>query len=71
MAELADPIRRNEVLELPEEWRVVHLADVAELASGGTPSKQRADYWSGAIPWASPKDLKQPRLYLFSASGSS
>jgi type I restriction enzyme S subunit len=25
--------------------------------TGGTPSKSRAEYWEGAIPWASPKDF--------------
>lgn len=27
--------------------------------SGGTPSKQRQDYWNGNIPWISPKDMNQ------------
>lgn len=38
------------------------VADCCTLLSGGTPSKARADYWSGRIPWASAKDLKSPRL---------
>jgi type I restriction enzyme S subunit len=38
------------------------LTTVADLYSGGTPSKARSDYWEGDIPWASPKDMKRPRL---------
>ncbi len=35
---------------------------LAKLVSGGTPSKKRSDWWQGPIPWASPKDMKRPRL---------
>ena len=43
-------------------WPVCRLADVADIVSGGTPSKARSDWWRGTLPWASPKDLKRPRL---------
>lgn len=48
---------------LPHDWRITRLGEIAELASGGTPSKSRPEFWKGTIPWASPKDLKRPRLY--------
>lgn len=32
--------------------------DQLEIRGGGTPSKQRAEYWEGDIPWVSPKDMK-------------
>ena len=34
------------------------LPEVATSASGGTPSKSKAEYWGGDLPWASGKDLK-------------
>lgn len=34
------------------------LEDVVRFAGGGTPSKRRAEFWSGNIPWVSPKDMK-------------
>ena len=49
--------------QLPADWQLVRLGDVASLASGGTPSKTRPEFWDGSIPWASPKDLKQPFLF--------
>ncbi len=55
-------LKETEVGAIPEHWEVVRLAEVTQLYSGGTPSKQRPDFWNGAIPWASPKDLKKPRL---------
>jgi type I restriction enzyme S subunit len=52
----------TEIGRMPAHWSVVALGSVATLASGGTPSKQRADWWSGPVPWASPKDIKTSRL---------
>lgn len=34
------------------------LGDLTEIRSGGTPSKQKAEYWGGNIPWVSAKDMK-------------
>ncbi|MCO4099904.1 MAG: restriction endonuclease subunit S [Gemmatimonas sp.] len=33
------------------------------MRSGGTPSKERVDYWNGTVPWASSKDLKVDELH--------
>jgi type I restriction enzyme S subunit len=44
------------------EWRDSTLGDVTDFLSGGTPSKSKADYWNGSIPWVSAKDMKQFRL---------
>ena len=43
---------------VPADWEVVRLGDVGSWLSGGTPSKARGDYWSGDLPWVSPKDMK-------------
>lgn len=45
--------------EVPAHWEIWPLKHLVGLKSGGTPSKERLDYWTdGAIPWASAKDLK-------------
>lgn len=41
----------------------VKLSDTGEWTGGGTPSKANKDYWSGNIPWVSPKDLKENELF--------
>lgn len=44
------------------EWRETTLGEVTDFLSGGTPSKDRPDYWVGSIPWVSAKDMKRFRL---------
>jgi type I restriction enzyme S subunit len=39
------------------------LGEVCTFISGGTPSKQKPEFWEGTIPWVSPKDMKRPRLH--------
>ncbi|WP_200238689.1 restriction endonuclease subunit S [Thiohalocapsa halophila] len=45
----------------PSDWcrsKVKH--HLSFFVGGGTPSKDRADYWTqGTIPWVSPKDMKR------------
>ncbi len=46
----------------PDGWTATELGDMAHFSSGGTPSKQRADFWGGGFPWISGKDLKSHYL---------
>ncbi len=48
--------------EMPTTWRKVRLKYLVQFMSGGTPDTSRLEYWGGAIPWASPKDMKRLRL---------
>jgi type I restriction enzyme S subunit len=41
---------------------IIELGEVIKLIGGGTPSKDKEEYWNGNIPWASVKDLKSDRL---------
>ncbi len=43
---------------VPNGWKPSQIGDIAKFSSGGTPSKQNADYWGGKEPWISGKDLK-------------
>jgi type I restriction enzyme S subunit len=43
---------------IPASWDVVSLSDTGKWKGGGTPSKSNKDYWTGTIPWVSPKDMK-------------
>lgn len=38
-------------LPVPSAWEWVPLIEVARIESGHTPSRSRADWWGGDIPW--------------------
>lgn len=40
------------------EWEAVVLGDASSFYNGGTPSKNRVDWWNGNIPWISSSDLR-------------
>ena len=44
--------------EIPAHWQSRRLKYLASIMSGGTPEKDNLHYWSGDIPWVSPKDMK-------------
>jgi type I restriction enzyme S subunit len=52
-------------------WPVKMLGDVCQVIGGGTPPKNRPDFYHGDIPWATVRDeemsyltpnLKLPRM---------
>jgi type I restriction enzyme S subunit len=45
--------------QVPAHWEVKRLKRLVRFVSGGTPSKERQDFWEGDIPWVSPKDMKK------------
>ena len=47
---------------IPKGWNPVPLGSVGKWLSGGTPSMRNEAYWSGDMPWISPKDMKVVRL---------
>jgi len=47
---------------VPEGWDMVPLGYLVRLSGGATPDKSNAEYWDGAIPWVSPKDMKISRI---------
>lgn len=47
---------------VPEGWEMRALACCATFLSGGTPSKSRADFWEGDIPWVSSGELTTMRI---------
>jgi len=42
---------------MKSEWKEFRLGDITDWASGGTPSKQNADFWNGTIPWISASSM--------------
>jgi type I restriction enzyme S subunit len=47
----------SSALEGNPDWPVKTLGEVCDLVGGGTPSKDRPDFYGGDIPWATVRDL--------------
>ena len=52
----------NSKAQIPDGWRQVRLGDVAEVDTGGTPSRNRPEYWNGHIPWMASGQINQRRV---------
>jgi hypothetical protein len=39
----------------PAGWERIALREAADVFSGGTPAKDKMEFWNGTIPWISPK----------------
>jgi len=39
------------------EWEVRTMGSIASFSSGGTPSKDKPEYWNGSIPWVSASSM--------------
>ena len=54
----------NEVVlnELPDNWEWTKLGNVVtKIIGGGTPAKNKPQYWEGDIPWLTVKDMRSRR----------
>jgi type I restriction enzyme S subunit len=45
-----------------KKWKAIPFLNVGKFTSGGTPNKERLDFWNGDFPWVSPKDMKVSRI---------
>ena len=55
----------DELPELPEGWGWSYLDYCGYWIGGGTPSKQRKEYWlDGDVLWVSPKDMKNQYIKI-------
>jgi type I restriction enzyme S subunit len=55
--------KQTEIGEIPKNWEVTSLADVAQITSGGTPDRTRPDYWNGGIPWAKTGEIRYDTIH--------
>jgi type I restriction enzyme S subunit len=54
--------KRTEVGVIPENWEASTVGGNSTWLSGGTPSRDCSDYWSGTIPWISGSTLKSVEI---------
>ncbi|MCS5699998.1 restriction endonuclease subunit S [Cyanobium sp. FGCU-52] len=55
--EMKPGYKQTEVGVIPEDWEVKTLGEIAHVTSGGTPSRNRPEYWNGEIPWATTSEV--------------
>jgi type I restriction enzyme S subunit len=47
---------------MKKEWPIKPLGDLCHVIGGGTPPKNKAEYYSGNIPWATVRDMRSELL---------
>ena len=55
--ELKPGYKQTELGQIPEDWEVSRLGDIASVTAGGTPSRANAQYWNGDIPWITTSEV--------------
>lgn len=43
--------------KIPKDWKKTPIAELADIFSGGTPSRNVPVFWNGGIPWVTPSEL--------------
>ena len=56
--------KMTELGEIPEDWEVKSLGEVANIIGGGTPSTTVAEYWNGNIEWFTPTEITDSQKYV-------
>lgn len=49
--------------KIPDNWVWTTLAQIADMTSGGTPSRTRKEYWNGNINWLKSGELKDTYIH--------
>ena len=62
-----EPFKNGEFVEselgmIPKGWRVVTLGDVCKCILGGTPSRNKEEYWNGNIAWINSGEVNEFRI---------
>lgn len=55
---LPHQFKRTEAGDIPIDWLDKPIGEMAEVTSGGTPSRKMAAYWDGDIPWVTTAELE-------------
>ena len=48
---------KQRVAGFGEAWKEVELREVAKVTSGGTPDRNRPEFWGGDIPWVTTSEI--------------
>lgn len=55
--------KTTEIGRIPKGWKFMAIGDVADTSSGGTPSRDKKEYFGGNIPWVKSGELKDNVIF--------
>jgi type I restriction enzyme, S subunit len=54
--------KQTEVGVIPDDWDLKKLGEISSVSAGGTPSREKAIYWNGEIPWITTSEVDFSRI---------
>jgi len=55
--------KETEIGEIPRDWEVEQIKDIAKVTTGGTPSRKEPRYWNGKINWLKSQEVNDNYIY--------
>ncbi|ENN96239.1 restriction modification system DNA specificity domain-containing protein [Methanocaldococcus villosus KIN24-T80] len=55
--------KETEIGKIPKDWEVKRLGEIANISTGGTPSRKKKEYWNGKINWLKSKEVQDNYIY--------
>jgi type I restriction enzyme S subunit len=55
--------KETEIGEIPKDWEIRKLGDIAEITTGGTPRRNNPLYWNGNINWLKSQEVADNYIY--------
>jgi type I restriction enzyme S subunit len=52
----------SEMGEIPEGWKIKKISKLFTIILGGTPSREKLEYWNGNIPWINSGEINKLRI---------
>lgn len=54
-----EPRKQTDIGEMPQSWSIVRMSELGHIQSGGTPLRNRLDYFGNEISWVKTLDLNE------------
>ena len=51
--------KQTEIGEVPREWEIKKIEEIANVLTGGTPSRKNKEYWGGDINWVKSQEVRK------------
>lgn len=55
--------KQTEIGEIPADWDISTIGQVCKVTSGGTPSRNKPEFWNGNIPWVKTGEINYSKIF--------